>query len=82
MLLQELFRMSMERGENMDSYLRAVREKMSELSTIGLKLEEIKLAIILNGFARAVSISCCQSGDAEEDQFQWEIATGAVACMA
>jgi len=49
MLLQELFRMSME-GEKMDSYLRAVREKMSELSTIGLKLEDdIKLAIILNG---------------------------------
>jgi RNase P/RNase MRP subunit POP5 len=34
----------------MDSYLRAVREKMSELSTVGLKLEDdIKLAIILNG---------------------------------
>jgi hypothetical protein len=50
MLLQELFRMSMERDENMDSYLRAAREKMSELSTIGLKLEDdIKLAIILNG---------------------------------
>jgi hypothetical protein len=49
MLLQELFRMSME-GEKMDSYLRAVKEKMSELSTIGLKLEDdIKLAIILNG---------------------------------
>jgi gag-polypeptide of LTR copia-type/Zinc knuckle len=30
--------------------LRAVREKMSELSTVGLKLEDdIKLAIILNG---------------------------------
>jgi hypothetical protein len=49
MLLQELFRMSME-GESMDVYLRAVREKMSELSTVGLKLEDdIKLAIILNG---------------------------------
>jgi hypothetical protein len=49
MLLQELFRMSMEGGK-MDSYLRAVREKMSELSTVGLKLEDdIKLAIILNG---------------------------------
>ena len=48
MLLQELFRMSME-GGRMDSYLRAVREKMSELSTVGLKLEDdIKLAIILN----------------------------------
>ena len=49
MLLQELFRMSME-GGRMDSYLRAVREKISELSTVGLKLEDdIKLAIILNG---------------------------------
>jgi hypothetical protein len=49
MLLQELFRMSME-GESMDFYLRAVREKMSELSTVGLKLDDdIKLAIILNG---------------------------------
>jgi len=34
----------------MDSYLRAIREKLSELSTVGLKLEEdVKLAIILNG---------------------------------
>ena len=49
MLLQELFRMSMEGGK-MDSYLRAVREKMSELSTGSLQLEDnIKLAIILNG---------------------------------
>jgi gag-polypeptide of LTR copia-type/Domain of unknown function (DUF4219)/Zinc knuckle len=49
MLLQELFRRSMD-GEKMDSYLRGVREKMSELSIIGLKLEDdIKLAIILNG---------------------------------
>src|SRR5579859_7778023 len=49
MLLQELFRMSME-GEAIDSYLCAVREKISELSTVGLKLEDdIKLAIILNG---------------------------------
>jgi hypothetical protein len=49
MLLQELFRTSME-GESMDSYLRAVREKMSELSTVGLKLEDdIKSTIILNG---------------------------------
>src|SRR5271154_4200675 len=49
MRLQELFRMSME-GGRMDSYLRATREKLSELSTVGLKLEEdVKLAIILNG---------------------------------
>jgi len=49
MLLQELFRMSME-GDTMDLYLRAVREKMSELAVVGLKLEDdVKLAIILNG---------------------------------
>jgi len=48
MLLQELFRMSIE-GEKMDVYLQAIREKISELSTIGLKLEDnVKLAIILN----------------------------------
>src|SRR5437762_4023453 len=40
MLLQELFRMPMEGSGDMDSYLRAVREKMSELSTVGLKLED------------------------------------------
>jgi len=49
MLLQELFKMSME-GDKMDVYLRAVREKMSELAVVGLKLEDdVKLAIILNG---------------------------------
>jgi len=52
MLLQELFRMSMDRNGDMDSYLRTVRERMSELSTAGLKLEDdIKLAIILNGLS-------------------------------
>ena len=50
MLLQELFRHSLGMTEGMDSYLRAIREKLSELSTVGLKLEEdVKLAIILNG---------------------------------
>jgi len=50
MLLQELFRLSLGTTEGMDAYLRGVREKMSELSTVGLKLEEdVKLAIILNG---------------------------------
>src|SRR5438552_1443886 len=35
MLLQELFRMSMsDSGEKMDSYLRAVKEKMSELAVV------------------------------------------------
>src|SRR5438045_2206384 len=50
MLLQELFRHSLGMTEGMDSYLHAIREKLSELSTVGLKLEEdVKLAIILNG---------------------------------
>ena len=40
-------------GGRMDSYLRAVREKISELSTVGLKLkDDIKLAIILNGLPK------------------------------
>jgi len=49
MLLQELFQMSKSES-GMDEYLRAVREKMSELATIGTKLEDdVKLALILNG---------------------------------
>jgi len=43
-------RMSMSEVETMDVYLRAVREKMSELTAVvGLELEDdVKLAIILN----------------------------------
>ena len=50
MLLQESVRMSMSEVETMDVYLRAVREKMSELTAVvGLELEDdVKLAIILN----------------------------------
>jgi len=53
MLLQELFRMSLNESENgMTGYLRSIKEKISELSTIGLKLEDdIKLAIIVNGLS-------------------------------
>ncbi len=53
MLLQELFGMSMERTTGgMDGYLRAVKEKLSELSIIGTKLEkDVKLAIVLNGLS-------------------------------
>jgi hypothetical protein len=53
MLLQELFHMSMATSDyGMDGYLRAIREKMSELSAIGTKLDkDIKLAIILNGLS-------------------------------
>jgi len=50
MLLQQLFGLSMERTGGMDGYLRTVKEKMSELATIDLKLDnDIKLAIIFNG---------------------------------
>jgi hypothetical protein len=50
MLLQDLFKMTLASYDGMDSYLRSVREKMSELSTTGVKLEDdVKLAIILNG---------------------------------
>jgi hypothetical protein len=49
MLLQELFRESLRNG-NMDGYLRSVKEKLSELSRIGTKLEkDVQLAIVLNG---------------------------------
>src|SRR5204862_3072417 len=49
MLLQELFEMSMKCLGNMDEYLRNVKEKMSELAIIDLKLNnDIKLAIIFN----------------------------------
>jgi len=49
MLLQELFQVRMVPGR-MDEYLRAVKEKMSELAAIGTTMEtDIKLAIILNG---------------------------------
>jgi hypothetical protein len=50
MLLQDLFGMNMDASGSMDLYLRSVKEKMSELAVIGLKLEDdVKLAIILNG---------------------------------
>jgi hypothetical protein len=50
MLLQDLFKMTLASYDGMDFYLRSVREKMSELSTTGVKLEDdVKLAIILNG---------------------------------
>ena len=51
MLLQELFRMTLKDNDyGMNGYLRAVKDKISELSTIGLKLDDdIKLAIIVNG---------------------------------
>jgi hypothetical protein len=53
MLLQELFHMSMATSDfGMDGYLRSIREKMSELSVVGTKLDkDIKLAIILNGLS-------------------------------
>src|SRR5271167_4511794 len=70
MLLQELFRMSMD-GEKMDSYLRAVREKMSELSTTVSQVGgRHQAGHHSQWFAGTVSISCCQSGEAGEDRFR------------
>src|SRR5579859_6924704 len=51
MLLQELFQAKMREG-SMDEYLRFVKEKMSELAAIGMKLDtDVKLAIIVNGLS-------------------------------
>src|SRR5579859_155322 len=51
MLLQELFQAKMREG-SMDEYLRFVKEKLSELAAIGMKLDaDIKLAIIVNGLS-------------------------------
>src|SRR5579859_375652 len=50
-LLQELFQAKMQEG-SMDEYLRFVKEKMSELAAIGMKLDtDVKLAIIVNGLS-------------------------------
>src|SRR5579859_353055 len=50
-LLQELFQAKMREG-SMDEYLRFVKEKLSELAAIGMKLDaDIKLAIIVNGLS-------------------------------
>jgi hypothetical protein len=49
MLLQELFQLSME-SMTMTEYLRSIKEKLSELSRIGTKLEkDVKMALVLNG---------------------------------
>lgn len=48
-LLQELFEISIQGHGNMYWHLRTAMEKMSELSIVGLKLEdEIKLGVIHN----------------------------------
>src|SRR5579859_4434979 len=50
-LLQELFQAKMREG-SMDEYLRFVKEKLSELAAIGMKLDtDVKLAIIVNGLS-------------------------------
>ena len=71
MLLQELFQARMTEG-NMDLYLRAVREKMSELAAIGTTMEtDIKLAIILNGLTddyRYLVVNLEQQKDVDFDE--------------
>ena len=71
LLLQELFRMSME-GEKMDLYLHAMREKMSELSTVGLKLEEsgrYQIGYHSQRFTGAISVPGCQFEEVGENRF-------------
>src|SRR5437762_1279604 len=71
MLLQELFQARMVPG-SMDEYLRAVKEKMSELAAIGTAIEtDIKLAIILNGLTddyRYLVVNLEQQKDADFDE--------------
>src|SRR5271154_3806671 len=71
MLLQELFQARMVPG-SMDEYLRAVKEKMSELAAIGTAIEtDIKLAIILNGLTddyRYLVVNLEQQKDVDFDE--------------
>jgi hypothetical protein len=53
-LMEQLFKMDMDsRGDiTMDSYLRTMKDKLSELAAIGISLDkEVKLALIFNGVA-------------------------------
>jgi len=50
--MEQLFKMTMDsRGDiTMDSYLRTMKDKLSELAAIGITLDkEVKLALIFNG---------------------------------
>jgi gag-polypeptide of LTR copia-type len=51
LLMEQLFKMNMESREiTMDSYLRTMKDKLSELAAIGITLDtEVKLALIFNG---------------------------------
>jgi LTR polyprotein gag-polypeptide-like protein len=69
-LLQELFKISMEGNENMYWHLRTAMEKMSELSIVGLKLEdEIKLGIIHNSLPEQCRYSIMSSKEEEKIGF-------------
>ena len=68
MLLQELFHMSMEEGDDgMEAYLRGIKEKLSELARTGTKLEkDVQLALILNGLQRWTG-DCLECVDLVDD---------------
>jgi hypothetical protein len=54
LLMEQLFKMNMESHEiTMNSYLRTMKDKISELSAIGINLDkEVKLALIFNGISQ------------------------------
>ena len=51
LLMEQLFKLNMDaHGTTMDSYLRMMKDKLSELAAIGITLDkEVKLALIFNG---------------------------------
>lgn len=51
LLMEQLFKLNMDaHGTTMDSYLRTMKDKLSELAAIGITLDkEVKLALIFNG---------------------------------
>jgi len=54
LLMEQLFKMTMDSRDDitMDSYLRTMKDKLSELAAIGITLDrEIKLALIFNGIS-------------------------------
>jgi hypothetical protein len=52
--MEQLFKLNMEDKEmTMDLYLRTIKDKISELSAIGINLDkEVKLALIFNGVSQ------------------------------
>ena len=71
MLLTELFGLRMD-GVDMSTFLRTVKEKISELASIGTKIDDdIKLGIILNGlpeYYRYLVVALEQQADVDFDE--------------